>query len=41
MCICVQMVEPDSGEGDSVIFSTVSALQGTIYIGWYNPFGKS
>lgn len=34
-------MEPDSGEGGGVIiFGTSSALLGTIYNGWYNPFGK-
>lgn len=40
LCICVQMVKPDSDEGDTVIFSTVRALRGTIYIIWYTPWER-
>lgn len=32
------MVETDSGEDDIFICGAFSALLGTIYIGWYNPF---
>lgn len=40
MCICVQMVELDSGEGDVFIFGAFSALLGTVYADCYHPFGK-
>lgn len=41
MCICVQMVEPDSGEGDTFIFGAFIALLRTVYMDWLTPLERN
>lgn len=36
----MQIVEPDSGDGEIIVLGAFSVLFQAIYFDWYNPFGE-